>query len=127
MRILVRCLFAPIEDQAMKNLLHAGFAALTLTLAGTSLAGNPAPKVPDGPTVDFAKADRNGDGRISREESLLVPDLGSAFEMLDSDQNELLSRTEFSRWSRAGEVDLPGSDAAPPPRGAPGSGNLPED
>jgi hypothetical protein len=91
------------------------------------LAGNPAPKVPDGPTVDFAKADKNGDGRISKEESLLVPDLGSAFEMLDSDQDELISRTEFSHWSRAGEVEPPASDPAVPPGGDTGSGNMTED
>lgn len=92
-----------------------------------SPAGNPAPKVPDGPTVDFAKADKNGDGRISKEESLLVPDLSSAFEMLDADQDELISRSEFSHWSRAGEVEPAVANPVSPPGVATGPGNMPAD
>jgi hypothetical protein len=91
------------------------------------LAGSPAPKVPDGPTVDYVKADRNGDGNISKPEALLVPDLTSAFEMLDSDRDELISPVEFSRWSRAGKVEAP-RPADPPtaPGGSAGSQHMPK-
>ena len=89
-------------------------------------AGNPTPKVPDGPTVDFAKADKNGDGNISKEEALTVPDLTSAFEMLDSDTDALLSPAEFSRWDRAGKVEAPRPrDPATVPSGSAGSQHMP--
>jgi hypothetical protein len=107
--------------------------ALVLGLAAGALwppqllAGSPAPKVPDGPTVDYVKADKNGDGNISKPEALLVPDLTSAFEMLDSDRDELISPVEFSRWSRAGKVEAP-RPADPPtaPGGSAGSQHMPK-
>jgi hypothetical protein len=104
----------------------SGLACSALWTA-QSLAGNPAPKVADGPTVDFVKADRNSDGMISKDEALLVPDLTSAFEMLDSDEDEVISRTEFSHWSRAGKVDAPATDPATLPGGSAGSQHMPGD
>jgi hypothetical protein len=90
-------------------------------------AGHPAPKVPDGPTLDFVKADKNGDGTISKEEALTVPDLTSAFEMLDSDADALLSPAEFARWDRAGKVEAPRPrDPATAPSGSAGSQHMPK-
>jgi hypothetical protein len=90
-------------------------------------AGSAASKVPDGPTVDFAKADKNGDGNVTKEEALLVPDLTSAFEMLDSDRDQMISAIEFSRWSRAGKVETPAlRDPATAPSGSAGSQHMPK-
>jgi hypothetical protein len=58
---------------------------------------------------------------------LLVPDLTSAFEMLDVDEDELISRTEFSHWNRAGKVDAPATDPAFLPGGSAGSQHMPKE
>jgi hypothetical protein len=92
-----------------------------------SMAGNPVPKVPDGPVLGFGTADKNSDGKITKEESLLVPDLGSAFDMLDSDQDAVLSLAEFSRWSRAAKVEVAGPDPATLPGGSAGSQHMPKE
>jgi hypothetical protein len=104
----------------------AFWLACSVALTSHSLAGNPAPKVPVGPTVDFVKADKNNDGRISKSESALVPDLSSAFEMLDVDEDEAISRAEFSQWDRAGKVDEPRPDPATQPTGSAGSQHMPD-
>jgi hypothetical protein len=118
------------EDQIMN--ISIGPRSLVLGLmcavvpSPQMLAGTPAPKVPDGPTVDFAKADRNGNGNISREEALLVPDLTSAFEMLDLDADNKVSPTEFARWSRAARVEVPrAGDPATMPSGSAGAQHMP--
>jgi hypothetical protein len=116
-----------METNIRKGLL-AAMIAIGVVCAHPSHAGNPAPKVPDGPKIDFVKADKNGDGSITMEEAQQVPDLSSAFEMLDSDRNELISRVEFSRWSRAGNSDPPPPvrDPATMPSGSAGSQHMPK-
>ena len=110
------------------SLRHIAFwLACSVAWSAPGLAGNPAPKVPGGPTVDFVKADKNNDGRIAKDESLLVPDLGSAFEMLDVNEDGALSRAEFSLWDRAGKVDEPRPDPATGPAGSAGSQHMPGD
>jgi hypothetical protein len=121
------------EDPVMETNIRLGVLAAVIAVSVAAVqpvqAGNPAPKVPDGPKIDFVKADRSGDGNISMEEAQMVPDLTSAFEMLDSDRNELISRTEFARWSRAGNSDPPPPpvrDPATLPSGSAGSQHMPK-
>lgn len=71
------------------------------TLAGAALAQtapHPAPE-PSGPRAGdlFAQADRDGDGRISREEAQAVPGLPALFEQLDTDRDGTLGPDEFAR------------------------------
>jgi hypothetical protein len=102
---------------------------LLLVVAGAGFAQAPtaktAPPVPDGPKIDFVAVDKDVDGRVSKDEALQVPDLNSAFEMLDSDRNQFISPVEFSRWSRAGKVDLPRPDPAVAPGGSAGAQHMP--
>lgn len=115
----------------MNNKFRLGTLLLALA-AGSCWApqlaiGSPAPKVADGPTVDFVKADKNGDGIITRQEALQVPDLTSAFEMLDTDRDEMISASEFALWNRAGKVEAPRpGDAATAPSGSAGGQHMPK-
>jgi hypothetical protein len=113
----------------MRTQLRLATLAIVLASSGTCmplLAGNPAPKVPDGPTVDFGKADKNGDGSISKDEALHVPDLTSAFEMLDTDMDELVSPDEFALWNRARKVEPP-RDPTTLPSGSAGAQHMPKE
>ncbi len=109
--------------------IHNSTALLLLVVAGATSAQAPAgtavSPVADGPKIDFSVVDKNSDGRLSKDEAKLVPDLPSAFEMLDSDRDEFISPTEFSRWSRAGKVEPPRSDPATAPGGSAGSQHMP--
>jgi Ca2+-binding EF-hand superfamily protein len=43
----------------------------------------------------FARADRNKDGKLSREEARLLPAIFERFDQIDVDRDEFLSRAEF--------------------------------
>ena len=44
----------------------------------------------------FARADRNGDGRLSREEAQRFPEIAARFDELDRDRDNFLSFAEFA-------------------------------
>lgn len=44
----------------------------------------------------FARADTNGDGKLSRDEAQRFPEIAARFEELDRDRNSFLSLIEFS-------------------------------
>lgn len=44
----------------------------------------------------FARADVNGDGKLSREEAQRFPEIAARFDELDSDRDGFLSLIEFS-------------------------------
>ena len=44
----------------------------------------------------FARADANGDGKLSREEAQRFPEIAARFDELDSDRDGFLSLIEFS-------------------------------
>ena len=44
----------------------------------------------------FARADTNGDGKLSREEAQRFPEIAARFDELDSDHDGFLSLIEFS-------------------------------
>ena len=44
----------------------------------------------------FARADTNGDGKLSREEAQRFPEIAARFDELDSDHDGFLSLAEFA-------------------------------
>lgn len=93
-----------------RNPLVANFEARSValiaswTLAGAALAQSmPAPPpARDGRAVStqFQKADRNGDGQVTRSEAATVPGLDAAFDRLDADGSGGLSPEEFEQGAR---------------------------
>ena len=45
----------------------------------------------------FQRADRNGDGRLSRAEADHLPAIAARFEQLDANRDQFISREEFNR------------------------------
>lgn len=44
----------------------------------------------------FARADTNGDGKLSRDEAQRFPEIAARFDELDTDRDDFLSLIEFS-------------------------------
>ena len=44
----------------------------------------------------FVKADKNGDGKLSKDEAAAMPAVASKFEMMDADKDGALSKAEFA-------------------------------
>ncbi len=66
--------------------------ASVLSLAACTDAGDGAPAAT--PQVSFESADANGDGRITSQEAIAVPELN--FDRMDSDKNMAVTREEFA-------------------------------
>jgi hypothetical protein len=86
-----------------RSTLTAGFASLAL-LAGSAwaqqAAGGGAAKDKGGADKSaieaaFKRADSNGDGKLSKEESARLPEVQANFETLDKDKDGSLSMAEF--------------------------------
>jgi hypothetical protein len=87
-----------------RSTLTAGFASLAL-LAGSAWAqqaagGGAAAKDKGGADKSaieaaFKRADSNGDGKLSKEESARLPEVQANFETLDKDKDGSLSMAEF--------------------------------
>lgn len=75
--------------------------------------------------IDFATVDKDENGRLSKEEARSIAELEGAFQHLDADQDQVISRTEFARWSRAGKTEGSVADPATAPRGSAGSQHMP--
>lgn len=80
----------------------------------------------DAPKIDFAAVDSNGDGRLTKEETRIVADLAAAFEQLDADKDNSISRAEYQRWERAGKVNDVPRDPATAPSGSAGAQHVPD-
>ena len=52
------------------------------------------------PAAAFARADANGDGKLSADEAATLPAIGNRFEQLDADRDSSLSRTEFEKGAK---------------------------
>lgn len=60
-------------------------AQTTTSTSGRSSSGDTA----------FARADRNKDGKLSRDEARLLPAISERFDEIDADHDGFLSRAEF--------------------------------
>ena len=71
-----------------------GFAAATLA----QIAAAPAPDAKARMAVEaaFAKADANGDGKVSKDEAAKMPEISAQFATLDKDKDGALTLAEFA-------------------------------
>jgi uncharacterized lipoprotein YajG len=84
-------------------------AATLAVLAGTASAQQAQPASPQAPAAAqkatdnksaiaaaFKRADTNGDGKMSKEESARLPEIQAKFDELDKDKDGSLSMAEFN-------------------------------
>jgi hypothetical protein len=102
---------------------------VTLAIAGVVQAQAPASTKPpptDTTKIDFVTVDKDQNGSLSKEESKAVGDLDSSFAQLDADKDEVVSKTEFLKWKRAGKIagaKVP--DPTTAPSGSAGAQHMP--
>lgn len=77
-----------------------GFAAATL--AQTAAAPAPDAKARMAVEAAFAKADANGDGKVSKDEAAKMPEISAKFEALDRDKDGSLTLAEFAAGYKMG-------------------------
>lgn len=75
-------------------------AGITLGLAGGAYAQSTA--MPAAPadaevTAAFTKADKNADGKLSREEAAALPAVAANFDRVDGDKDGTISSAEFGK------------------------------
>jgi Ca2+-binding EF-hand superfamily protein len=75
-------------------------AGITLGLAGGAYAQSTAmPAAPANAdvTASFTKADKNADGKLSREEAATLPAIAANFDKVDADKDGTISAAEFGK------------------------------
>ena len=77
-------------------------ASVTLGVAGSAYAqSTAAPAKPAATdteiTAAFTKADKNADGKLSRDEAAALPAVAANFDRVDSDKDGTISSTEFGK------------------------------
>ncbi len=77
-----------------------GFAAATL--AQTAAAPAPDAKARMAVEAAFAKADANGDGKVSKDEAAKMPEISAQFATLDKDKDGALTLAEFAAGYKMG-------------------------
>lgn len=80
----------------------AVLAAFAMTAAAQSTTAEPAAKDKVAIEAAFAKADANGDGKISKDEASAVPAVGAKFAELDKNKDGFLTLAEFAAGLTAG-------------------------
>ncbi|HWI10534.1 MAG TPA: EF-hand domain-containing protein [Burkholderiaceae bacterium] len=80
--------------------LQRGFVAAALAALCLACAALPAPaelSAVEREAIEaaFARADTNGDGKLSREEAQRLPEIAARFDELDRDHDGFLSFAEF--------------------------------
>ncbi len=82
-------------------------AAACTVLAVTTLAQANAAPASDARTrlaveAAFTKTDVNGDGKVTKDEAAMVPEVAAKFETLDKDKDGVLSLAEFAAGYQPG-------------------------
>lgn len=75
-------------------------AGLTLGAAGAAFAQStaaPAAAMDTEVSAAFTKADKNSDGKLSREEAAALPAVAANFDKVDSDRDGAVNLAEFSK------------------------------
>ena len=73
-------------------------AGVTLAMAGVAHAQSTAAPAADAEAAAaFTKADKNGDGKLSREEAASLPAIASNFDKFDTDKDGSISPAEFAK------------------------------
>lgn len=76
-------------------------ASVTLGVAGSAYAqSTAAPAAPASDaevTAAFVKADKNGDGKLTREEAAALPAVAVSFDRIDADKDGTVSSAEFAK------------------------------
>lgn len=77
-------------------------AACTLSVAGAAFAQTSGPST-EAAAVDrdvsaaFREADKNGDGRLNREEAAVLPSVLAAFDQIDTNRDDSISLDELAK------------------------------
>jgi hypothetical protein len=101
------------------------FAAAYILLAGAALAQNAPPPATESAKVDFSTLDKDVSSYLTKDEAMVIADLESVFDTLDSDHDGKISSAEFTRWSRAGKSTPLPRDPTTAPSGSAGSQHMP--
>ncbi|HJW11743.1 MAG TPA: hypothetical protein VJ598_08150 [Albitalea sp.] len=76
--------------------LLAGAAFAVSAQTAKQPAADPGAKGTPPAEMSFASADKNSDGKLSKEEAASIPSLAAQFDKLDKDKDGFLSPMEFS-------------------------------
>ena len=89
-------MFASLRRGAKAAVLGAGLIALLPMAAAQESAVER-----EAIEAAFARADTNGDGKLSREEAQRFPEIAAHFDELDRDHDGFLSFAEFAAGAKA--------------------------
>lgn len=89
------------------SLIRFSLATACTGFAAASLAQTAAPAAPDAKgrmavEAAFTKADVNGDGKVTKDEAVKMPEIAGKFEALDKDKDGALTLAEFAAGYRMG-------------------------
>jgi hypothetical protein len=78
--------------------LHVGLLMVLAGLLATALPAAAELSAVDREAIEaaFARADTNGDGKLSRDEAQRFPEIAARFDELDRDRDSFLSFAEFA-------------------------------
>jgi Ca2+-binding EF-hand superfamily protein len=77
-------------------------AALHMTpaMAQMNAPAKPAPEMSAKVAEAFARADKNADGKLSKEEAAAMPAIAEIFDKADVDKDGFLSKAEFAEVAK---------------------------
>ena len=89
------------------SLIRFSLATASAGFAAASMAQTAAPAAPDAKARlaiegAFAKADANGDGKITKDEAVKMPEISAKFDALDKDRDGALTLAEFAAGYKMG-------------------------
>jgi EF hand len=94
-------------------------------MAGAAIAQSPPPPATDMAKIDFSALDKDVNSYLTKDEAMVIAELESVFDTLDSDHDGKISSAEFTRWSRAGKSTALPRDPSTAPSGSAGSQHMP--